>query len=48
MWKEIDDEDRQKWQDKAEEAKKDYEVALEEWKAAGGKDEPKVKKSKKT
>jgi len=47
MWKEIDDEERQEWQDKAEDAKKDYEVALEEWKAAGGKEEPKVKKSKK-
>merc|ERR1719219_2471246 len=47
MWKEIDDEERQEWQDKADQAKADYAVALEEWKAAGGEDEPKTKKTKK-
>jgi len=48
MWKEIDDEEREEWQGKADEAKQNYAVALEEWKAAGGEDEPKAKKTKKT
>jgi len=46
IWREMEDEDKTEWQDKAVEAKEEYNEKLEAWKAAGGTDEPKTKKSK--